>query len=129
MSPGQLTNLINRKLTYGKISEYVLQIIWIFFVDFSFVFQDGPFVKLKMGCELSVYVDAHQPTHCFNPCGHVASENTVRYVALSCHIYSIKLIRRNFQCTHSWMQNHHPITFLSPSLQYKVIYGSNFVSY
>jgi hypothetical protein len=38
--------------------------------------QDGPFVKLKMGCELSVYVDSDLPTHCFNPCGHMSSKNT-----------------------------------------------------
>lgn len=39
----------------------------------------SPFVKLKMGCELSLYVDNEHPTHCFSPCGHMASENTVRY--------------------------------------------------
>ncbi|XP_069117481.1 protein pellino-like [Argopecten irradians] len=44
--------------------------------------KDGPFVKLKMGCELSVYVDSEPPTHCFNPCGHIASEATVRYWSL-----------------------------------------------
>ncbi|KAL3873665.1 hypothetical protein ACJMK2_036777 [Sinanodonta woodiana] len=41
----------------------------------------GPFVKLKMGCELSLYVDNEHPTHCFSPCGHMASEHTCRYWA------------------------------------------------
>ena len=41
--------------------------------------MDGPFVKLKMGCELSVYVDSDLPTHCFNPCGHMSSKNTSKY--------------------------------------------------
>ncbi|XP_046355931.1 protein pellino-like [Haliotis cracherodii] len=42
----------------------------------------GPFVKLQMGCELSLYVDAESPTYAFIPCAHVASENTVRYWCL-----------------------------------------------
>ena len=33
-----------------------------------------------MGCELSFYADSDPPTHCFNPCGHMASEKTVRYL-------------------------------------------------
>ncbi|KAK6181044.1 hypothetical protein SNE40_008984 [Patella caerulea] len=41
----------------------------------------GPFVKLQMGCELSLYMDSEHPTFCFNPCGHVASEKTVKYWA------------------------------------------------
>ncbi|XP_063426185.1 protein pellino-like [Mytilus trossulus] len=41
--------------------------------------MDGPFIKLKMGCELSVYVDSDLPTHCYNPCGHMASKNTAKY--------------------------------------------------
>ncbi|XP_078316176.1 protein pellino-like [Crassostrea virginica] len=41
--------------------------------------KDGTFIKLKMGCELSFYADSDPPTHCFNPCGHMASEKTVRY--------------------------------------------------
>ena len=58
-------------------------VLYFFFkvVDFCIMFilyytQDGPFVKLKMGCELSVYVDSDLPTHCFNPCGHMSSKNT-----------------------------------------------------
>ncbi|XP_041352890.1 protein pellino-like isoform X2 [Gigantopelta aegis] len=42
----------------------------------------GPFVKLEIGCELSLYVDSDSPTYCFSPCGHVASENSVRYWCL-----------------------------------------------
>ena len=41
-------------------------------------FQVSPFVKLKMGGELSLYVDNEHPTHCFSPCGHMASEKTVK---------------------------------------------------
>ena len=47
---------------------------------FLFYLQTGPFVKLQMGCELSLYVDSECPTYCFNPCGHVASDGTVKYV-------------------------------------------------
>ncbi|XP_053375046.1 protein pellino-like [Mercenaria mercenaria] len=39
----------------------------------------SPFVKLKMGAELSLYVDNEHPTYCFSPCGHMASEKTVKY--------------------------------------------------
>ncbi|WAR19267.1 PELI-like protein [Mya arenaria] len=39
----------------------------------------SPFIKLKMGAELSLYVDNEHPTFCFSPCGHMASEKTVRY--------------------------------------------------
>lgn len=39
----------------------------------------SPFVKLKMGCELSLYVDNEHPTYSFSPCGHMASEKTVKY--------------------------------------------------
>lgn len=41
--------------------------------------KTGPFVKLQMGCELSLYVDNDCPTYCFNPCGHVASDGTVKF--------------------------------------------------
>ncbi|KAL5009216.1 hypothetical protein ScPMuIL_014797 [Solemya velum] len=40
---------------------------------------DGPFIKLQMGCELSLCVDSALPSYCFSPCGHMASENTVRF--------------------------------------------------
>lgn len=38
----------------------------------------GPVVKLFMGVEPSFYVDCSPPTFAFNPCGHMASERTVR---------------------------------------------------
>lgn len=41
-------------------------------------FQVSPFVKLKMGAELSLYIDNEHPTYCFSPCGHMASEKTVK---------------------------------------------------
>ncbi|XP_045613631.1 protein pellino isoform X2 [Procambarus clarkii] len=41
----------------------------------------GPVVKLCMGIEPAFYVDSGPPTFCFNPCGHMASEKTVRYWA------------------------------------------------
>ncbi|KAK2160264.1 hypothetical protein LSH36_137g06016, partial [Paralvinella palmiformis] len=41
--------------------------------------KSGPFVKLQMGQETSYYVDNEMPTHCFCPCGHMASQRTVRY--------------------------------------------------
>lgn len=40
--------------------------------------QVGPVVKLCMGIEPAFYVDSGPPTFCFNPCGHMASEKTVR---------------------------------------------------
>ena len=42
------------------------------------MFQTGPFVKLQMGQETSYYVDNEGPSHCFCPCGHMASEKTVK---------------------------------------------------
>ncbi|XP_064623942.1 E3 ubiquitin-protein ligase pellino homolog 2-like [Lineus longissimus] len=39
----------------------------------------GPFVKLQMGSEPSLYIDNDPPTHCFCPCGHMASEKSVKY--------------------------------------------------
>ncbi|XP_066148841.1 protein pellino [Euwallacea fornicatus] len=41
----------------------------------------GPVVKLCMGLEPSFYVDSGLPTFGFNPCGHMASEKTVKYWA------------------------------------------------
>ncbi|RWS07009.1 protein pellino-like protein [Dinothrombium tinctorium] len=39
----------------------------------------GPIVKLSMGMEPSFYVDCASPEFAFNPCGHMASERTVRF--------------------------------------------------
>ncbi|VDM02148.1 unnamed protein product [Schistocephalus solidus] len=41
--------------------------------------QASRFVPLTFGEEVAFYVDHGPPTHCFNPCGHIASEATVRY--------------------------------------------------
>ncbi|CAH8678994.1 unnamed protein product [Schistosoma rodhaini] len=41
--------------------------------------QTSLFIPLRMGIESAFYVDRSLATHCFNPCGHIASENTVRY--------------------------------------------------
>ncbi|CAH8676941.1 unnamed protein product [Schistosoma haematobium] len=41
--------------------------------------QASLFIPLRMGIESAFYVDRSLATHCFNPCGHIASENTVRY--------------------------------------------------
>lgn len=40
----------------------------------------GPVIKLSMGVEPSFYVDCSPPNFAFNPCGHMASEKTVRLV-------------------------------------------------
>ncbi|VDK86399.1 unnamed protein product [Dibothriocephalus latus] len=40
--------------------------------------QTSRFVQLTFGEEVAFYVDHGPPTHCFNPCGHIASEATVR---------------------------------------------------
>lgn len=39
----------------------------------------GTVAKLSMGLEPSFYVDSGPLTHVFNPCGHMASEKTVKY--------------------------------------------------
>lgn len=39
----------------------------------------GTVAKLCMGLEPSFYVDSGPLTHVFNPCGHMASERTVKY--------------------------------------------------
>ncbi|GIZ02902.1 protein pellino [Caerostris extrusa] len=41
----------------------------------------GPIVKLTMGIEPSFYVDCGPPNFAFNPCGHMATERTVKYWA------------------------------------------------
>ncbi|KAF7256683.1 hypothetical protein EG68_06427 [Paragonimus skrjabini miyazakii] len=41
--------------------------------------QLSSFVPLRMGIESAFYIDRALPTHCFSPCGHMASEATVRY--------------------------------------------------
>ncbi|CAL8077541.1 unnamed protein product [Calicophoron daubneyi] len=41
--------------------------------------QSSRFVPLQMGLEPAFYIDRALATHCFNPCGHMASEKTVRY--------------------------------------------------
>lgn len=52
-----------------------------------------------MGCELSFYADSDPPTHCFNPCGHMASEKTVRYaVTVKIHLLLKKTIRQQSKC-------------------------------
>lgn len=38
----------------------------------------GPAVTLCMGIEPAFYVDAGPPTYAFNPCGHMATEKTVK---------------------------------------------------
>ncbi|CAG0921818.1 unnamed protein product [Notodromas monacha] len=44
-------------------------------------FVIGAVTKLEMGLEPAFYVDFEPPTHAFNPCGHMASEKTVKYWA------------------------------------------------
>lgn len=44
----------------------------------SFVLQVGPVAKLCMGMEPAFYVDSGPPTFAFNPCGHMATEKTVK---------------------------------------------------
>lgn len=49
----------------------------------------GPVVTLCMGCEPAFYVDSGPPTYAFNPCGHMATEKTVKYVNKQCYTYFI----------------------------------------
>lgn len=44
----------------------------------NFVFQLGPVVKVCMGLEPAFYVDSGPPSFAFNPCGHMATEKTVK---------------------------------------------------
>jgi Pellino len=51
----------------------------------------GPVVTLCMGIEPAFYVDSGPPTYAFNPCGHMATEKTVKWVwmnLLKFQIYS-----------------------------------------
>ncbi|XP_014275266.1 protein pellino isoform X1 [Halyomorpha halys] len=49
----------------------------------SMCFKSGPMVKLSMGIEPAFYVDSGPPTfYAFNPCGHMATEKTVKYWAI-----------------------------------------------
>jgi len=65
--------------TFSIFQFTILNLIWTWFASF----QSGPFVKLQMGQETSYYVDNEMPTHCFCPCGHMASQRTVRLVIWS----------------------------------------------
>ena len=38
----------------------------------------GPVVKLSVGMETGYYVDRGPLTHCFDPCGHIATEKTIK---------------------------------------------------
>lgn len=40
----------------------------------------GAVVKLSMGIEPAFYVDCGPPTYAFSPCGHMATEKTVKLV-------------------------------------------------
>lgn len=42
----------------------------------------GSVVKLSMGIEPAFYVDCGPPTYAFRPCGHMATEKTVKLVLL-----------------------------------------------
>ena len=44
-------------------------------------FVPSPVATLMMGCEPGFYVDCEPPDYCFVPCGHMASEKTVKYWA------------------------------------------------
>ncbi|EUB62789.1 Protein pellino [Echinococcus granulosus] len=41
--------------------------------------QTSRFVRISVGEEVGFFVDRGAPSHCFNPCGHIASEATVRF--------------------------------------------------
>jgi pellino protein len=41
--------------------------------------QVGPYAHLQFGMESAFYLDTDSQTYSFIPCGHVASENTVKY--------------------------------------------------
>jgi len=43
----------------------------------------GPVVQLSMGLEPAFWVNCEPPTYAFNPCGHMASEKTVKYASPS----------------------------------------------
>ncbi|CAG0894469.1 unnamed protein product [Cyprideis torosa] len=42
-------------------------------------FKSGGVARLMMGMEPAFYVDKGVPSYAFNPCGHIASEATVKY--------------------------------------------------
>jgi len=60
--------------------ENVIELYCILLHTFCFILQEGAFVKLQLGQETTLYVDNDIPTHCFCPCGHMASEKTIKYV-------------------------------------------------
>lgn len=53
--------------------------------------DQGGVVTLCMGCEPAFYVDFGPPTYAFNPCGHMATEKTVKYVQFT-HDIPFRLI-------------------------------------
>ena len=54
----------------------------------------GPIVKLCMGIEPAFYVDSGPPTYAFSPCGHMATEKTVKYVFIIKFICLFNLLFR-----------------------------------
>lgn len=58
----------------------------------------GSVVRVCMGIEPAFYVDAGPPTYAFNPCGHMASERTVKWVILVWHLAHVR-----HTILHSWM--------------------------
>lgn len=59
----------------------------------------GSVVKLTMGIEPAFYVDRGPPTYAFRPCGHMATEKTVKFVLkityknnnIFCRLYKEKI--------------------------------------
>ena len=41
-------------------------------------FEEGSITSLKMGYDPLFWVDKEAPTHFFQPCGHMASEKTIK---------------------------------------------------
>lgn len=55
----------------------------------------GAVVKLSMGIEPAFYVDCGPPTYAFSPCGHMATEKTVKLVTLIANSLYFKYVIRS----------------------------------
>lgn len=62
----------------------------------------GPVVTLCMGVENAFYVDSGPPTYCFNPCGHMATEKTVKYDLPFLYFLFVQQLTVNLSCFRYW---------------------------
>ena len=89
----------------------------------------GPIVKLCMGIEPAFYVDSGPPTYAFSPCGHMATEKTVKYVKNYSILFFLHYQFRNFEIiTVLYLKIIIYLLFFFPKFVKKIGWGSKFTT-